>query len=73
MIADDIDPIGYVDLVIPICQTAEEEARNEARLYLAIVREGAAGAMIRVTRDLARGQFWLDDELVHREESTWNE
>jgi len=73
MIADDIDPIGYVDMVIPICQTEEEQRRNQARLYLAIVREGAAGAVIRVTRDLARGQFWLDDELVEREESGWNE
>ena len=73
MIADDIDPIGYVDMVIPICQTEEEQARNQARLYLAIVREGAAGAVIRVTRDLSRGQFWLDDELVQREESGWND
>lgn len=68
MIADDIDPIGYVDIVPAICQTEEEENRNQARIYLAIVREGVKGAQIRVTRDLSIGQFWLDSELVTRED-----
>lgn len=68
MIADDIDPIGYVDLVPAICQTDEEERRNEARIYLAIVREGAKGAQIKVKRDLARGQFWLEDWIYEWEE-----
>jgi hypothetical protein len=67
MIADDIDPIGYVDIVPAICQTLEEEEKNKARIYLPIVRESASGAMIEVIRDLGRGQFWLSDKLVKRE------
>jgi hypothetical protein len=63
MIADDIDPIGYVDIVPAICQTEAEEEDNKARIYLPIVRESASGAMIEIVRDLARGQFWLDDKL----------
>jgi len=64
MIADDIDPIGYVDMVPAICQTLKEEAQNKARIYLPIVRESASGAMIEVVRDLSRGQFHLSDKLV---------
>jgi hypothetical protein len=64
MIADDIDPIGYVDVVPAICQTRDEEQRNKARIYLPIVRESASGAMIEVVRDLSRGQFHLEDKLV---------
>ena len=63
MIADDIDPIGYVDLVPAICQTEQEERKNKARIYLAIVREASQGAEIEITRDLGRGQFWLDAKL----------
>ena len=64
MIADDIDPIGYVDVVPAICQTRQEEMNNKARIYLPIVRESASGAMIEVVRDLSRGQFHLSDRLV---------
>jgi len=64
MIADDIDPIGYVDVVPAICQTRDEEMSNTARIYLPIVRESASGAMIEVVRDLGRGQFWLSDKLL---------
>jgi hypothetical protein len=64
MIADDIDPIGYVDIVPAICQTKEEEARDRARIYLPIIRESASGAMIEVVRDLSRGQFHLEDRLI---------
>ena len=67
MIADDVDPIGYADVIPTICQTESEEERNEARIYLAAIRESAKGAQIRVVRDLARGQFHLDSELVASE------
>ena len=64
MVADDIDVIGYADLIITVCQTEKEERDNQARLYLGAVREGPKGAQIRLTRDLGRGQFWLDSEIV---------
>ncbi len=67
MIADDIDTIGYVDIVPAICQDRFEEQKNKARIYFPIVRESASGAMIEVVRDLGRGQFWLSDKLAKRE------
>lgn len=67
MIADDIDPVGFADMIPTICQTEAEEKENKARIYLSIVRDAPKGAQIEVVRDLTRGQFHLDSKLIQYE------
>jgi hypothetical protein len=64
MIADDVDTVGFVDILPTICQTKYEKSVGKARIYLPIVRESASGAVIEVVTDLSRGQFCLSDRIL---------
>jgi hypothetical protein len=46
-IAEDIGKASIADVVISICQTYDEEQLNQARLFMAKVRDGRKHAMIR--------------------------
>jgi len=70
MIADDIDTVGYADIIPAICQTDVEERNNLARIYLGVVREAPKGAQIQVVRDLSRGQFHLESRLIN---TSWDD
>lgn len=67
MVADDIDLVGFADIIPTICQTEAEEKENKARIYLSRVRDAPQGAQIEIVRDLTRGQFHLDSKLIQYE------
>jgi replicative DNA helicase len=56
-VAEDFNKIRIADLVISVNRTEEETDNGEARLYWAAVRNGASNFTMKVTQNLAKGQF----------------
>ena len=46
-ISESIRKADVADAIIAICQTAEEEPQEQCRLYVAKLRDGASGSMVR--------------------------
>jgi replicative DNA helicase len=70
LVADDIDTIFNSDLVMAICQTDMEEKESRARIYIANYRHGKQHGSIGVFRDLAIGQFAVDEYEI---KDNWGE
>lgn len=70
LVADDIDTIFNSDLVMAICQTEIEEKESKARIYIANYRHGKQHGQIGIFRDLAIGQFAVDEFEV---KENWGE
>lgn len=56
-VADDINKVRTVDLMISINKTEEEHDKGEARLFFAASRNQAGGFSVRITQNLEKARF----------------
>lgn len=68
-IAEDISKVNISDMIIPICQTEEEEKSGKARLYLKKARNIKKGLEILIEQNYDTGQFCTCSKEIVRENS----